>query len=435
MNRKKSRMNNLKWIYTVSSRFARVDRSNKSAATSKLAGLGICFGVMTLIVVMSIMNGFQLSFIDAIIELSSYHIQAEKIVPEKEIAFTELCKQNKDVITVSPFYEAQTLMTSEYGGESPAIVRAIDRDCYKYDKGFKSELTMRSGYFDLEDEGTIILGSKLARNLGVRVGDTVNFFVLSGGSDVSLLSDEREFTVTGVFTSGYTEINSSYCYINLSDGEKYFGTNPQKIYGIKIKDSNHDQKVMSSLKKAFPDAQYKSWREYNKSFFGALRIEKNMLLLLIAIIFVVVGINIYNGMRRLVFERRNEIAVFSAMGARSSDIMSVFIMRGLTTGIKGAFCGVIFGLLISINTDVVFKLVSYIMYGFQYLITAITSPQSLAYVSENASYALYASIPARVMPWEVVMISLFGLASPLFASWFASKNILKLTVAEVLHDE
>ena len=105
----------LKWITRISSRFARVDRKSKSAATSKLATLGICFGVMTLIVVMSIMNGFQLSFIDAIIELSSYHIQAEDLDTSQYDAIKDLCRDNKRFVSVSPFYEAQTLMTSEYG--------------------------------------------------------------------------------------------------------------------------------------------------------------------------------------------------------------------------------------------------------------------------------------------------------------------------------
>lgn len=432
---KNSFLSNLKWIYTVSSRFSRVDRKSKSAATSKLASLGICFGVMTLIVVMSVMNGFQLSFIDAIIDLSSYHIQAENLEQNDVDSINDLCRNTKDFLCISPFLEAQTLMTSEYGRESGAVIRAIDPECYETDKGFRDQLIMKNGYFDLEEENSIILGNKLARNLGARVGDTVNFFVLSGSSDVSLLSSERKFIVTGVFTSGYSELNSTYCYINIRDGKKYFGEKVKPVYGIKISDKDDDAAKITFLKKIFPNGKFKSWREYNKSFFGALRIEKNILLLLVALIFVVVGINIYNGMRRLVFERRNEIAIFSALGATNSNIKSIFIMRGLTTGLIGSVAGVIFGLLISVNTDFFFTAVSFVMYWLQYAFTAITSPEVLSSLSENSTYALYATIPARVFFKEVVMISLFGLASPLFASWFASKNILKLTVAEVLHDE
>ena len=160
-----------------------------------------------------------------------------------------------------------------------------------------------------------------------------------------------------------------------------------------------------------------------------------MLLLLVAIIFVVVGINIYNGMRRLVFERRSEIAILSAIGADNKDIKTIFIIRGLTTGIIGAFAGVILGLLISVNTEFLFNAAAKVMFRFQYIFTAIFNRQNLMYVQENSSYAVYANIPARVFFREVVMIALFGIISPLLASWAASKNVLKMTVAEVLHNE
>ena len=148
-----------------------------------------------------------------------------------------------------------------------------------------------------------------------------------------------------------------------------------------------------------------------------------------------VGVNIYNGMRRLVFERRNEIAILSAIGARSSNIQSVFVMRGFFTGLIGSFSGVILGLLISVNSSFVFITASKIMYSIQYIITAFFNPENLMFVHENSLYAVYAGIDAKIILSEVVMIALFGIAAPLFASWAASKNVLKLTVAEVLHDE
>ena len=426
---------NLKWINAVSKRFARVDRKGRSAATSILATMGICFGVMTLIVVMSVMNGFQMSFIDAIMEISSYHIRATEVSEENESTLYDICKKNKNVLSVTSFYEAQTLMTGKRGRENAAIIRAIQPDVYINDKGFYGQINMLSGSFNLSQQDSIVLASFLARKLGVSVGDTVNLLVLSGGSDVSLFSDDRYFKVTGIFSTGYSEINSSFSFINIADGKKYFGSSSPKIYGIKLKNSNDDVHTISYLEKGLESAKFQSWRDYNKTFFGALRIEKNILLLLVALIFVVVGINIYNGMRRLVFERRSEIAILSAIGAKNSDIKSIFIMRGFTTGVIGSFAGVILGILISINTDFVFNFASDIMFWVQYFFTALFSPKNLMFVQENSTYAVYANIPARMFFSEIVMIALFGLAAPLFASWAASKNVLKMTVAEVLHDE
>ena len=439
-NQKNNFFNSLRWISVVSRRFARVDRKGRSAVTSVLATLGICFGVMTLTVVMSVMNGFQMSFIDSILEVSSYHLRVINVAPEQENALKAACETEKRIRACVPFYEAQALMTGEKGGAVAVNVRAADESIYYKDEGFKKELRMISGSFDFSETDSIILGSTLARNLGVRTGDTVNLLVMSGGSDVDLFSPDRLFTVRGIFTTGYAEINSACAFTGTAAAEKYFGASAKKIWGIKIKNYDKDLGVVASLKKQLglsdsSKTQIQSWRSFNKTFFGALRIEKNMLLLLVALIFVVVAINIYNGMRRLVFERRTEIAVLSALGARKGGIKSIFIMRGFIMGTVGALTGVVLGIIISLNTDVVFTLAAKLMYGIQYLITALTDRQNLQYVQINSSYNLYASIPARLFPGEVTAITLFGVFSPLIASWAASRNVLKLTVSEVLHNE
>ena len=439
-NQKNNFFNSLRWISVVSRRFARVDRKGRSAVTSVLATLGICFGVMTLTVVMSVMNGFQMSFIDSILEVSSYHLRVINVAPEQENALKAACETEKRIRACVPFYEAQALMTGEKGGAVAVNVRAADESIYYKDEGFKKELRMISGSFDFSETDSIILGSTLARNLGVRTGDTVNLLVMSGGSDVDLFSSDRLFTVRGIFTTGYAEINSACAFTGTAAAEKYFGASAKKIWGIKIRNYDKDLGVVASLKKQLglsdsSKTQIQSWRSFNKTFFGALRIEKNMLLLLVALIFVVVAINIYNGMRRLVFERRTEIAVLSALGARKGGIKSIFIMRGFSMGTVGALTGVFLGIIISLNTDVVFTLAAKLMYGIQYLITALTDRQNLQYVQINSSYNLYASIPARLFPGEVTAITLFGVFSPLIASWAASRNVLKLTVSEVLHNE
>lgn len=439
-NQKNNFFNSLRWISVVSRRFARVDRKGRSAVTSVLATLGICFGVMTLTVVMSVMNGFQMSFIDSILEVSSYHLRVINVAPEQENALKAACETEKRIRACVPFYEAQALMTGEKGGVVAVNVRAADESIYYKDEGFKKELRMISGSFDFSETDSIILGSTLARNLGVRTGDTVNLLVMSGGSDVDLFSSDRLFTVRGIFTTGYAEINSACAFTGTAAAEKYFGASAKKIWGIKIKNYDKDLGVVASIKKQLglsdsSKTQIQSWRSFNKTFFGALRIEKNMLLLLVALIFVVVAINIYNGMRRLVFERRTEIAVLSALGARKGGIKSIFIMRGFIMGTVGALTGVVLGIIISLNTDVVFTLAAKLMYGIQYLITALTDRQNLQYVQINSSYNLYASIPARLFPGEVTAITLFGVFSPLIASWAASRNVLKLTVSEVLHNE
>ena len=344
---------------------------------------------MTLIVVMSVMNGFQMEFKDAIMEISSYHIQVRGITDDTEKSFVSWCEGEKDIVSVNPFYEAQSFTVGPSGGQAAALIRALPHDIAERDAGFAREVLMVSGSFSIEDEDEIVLGSSLADSLGARTGSEVTLLALSGGSDVALLSRERRFRVSGIFHSGYADINASYAFNNLEAGKKNFGRSAEKAYGLKLRRESSDAHTIGKINKLFPQLSVVSWRQYNRSFFGVLRVEKNMLMILVLLIFVVVAINIYSGMRRLVYERRSEISIL-ASGA---------------------------------------------MYWTQYFFTLLFSPENAFFVRENPMFMLYASVPARIFPLEVFMIALFGIASPLAASYAASRDVLKMTVAEVLHDE
>ena len=434
-----------KLVLSIARRFSSQDRSSRSSITSRLAAAGICFGVMTLIVVMSVMNGFQMSFIKAIQEISSYHIQIEKLSGENEEDFQNWCQTRKEIKIALPFYQAQTLMCSLASEdsktsavyESPAIIRGLSSKAFYDDLGLRKEIYLLAGSLDLSQGGSILLGNQLAANLRVKVGDRVNLFVLSGSSDVDLFSGQRIFEVKGIFASGYQDINSSLSFINIDDAKAYFGKGAEKIWGIKLENISDVEKEIKVLKKelGLELASVKSWKEFNKSFYGALRIEKNMLLLVVCLIFIVVAINIYNGMRRLVFERKREIAILCALGSEPKTVRAVFIMRGLYIGFIGSSLGLILGLLISFNTDAVFNAASKIVYFLQYIFTAIFNHENLMYVRENSAYALYASIPARIFAGETFLIFAYGILAPLAACFFASRNVLKLSLTEVLHEE
>ena len=432
-----------RWISFVSKRFSSVDRKGRSAVTSFLATLGICVGVMTLIVVISVMNGFQMSFIDSILEISSFHARVQNIPQETENDFFEFCDNNPQILSVTPFYEAQALMAGEKNGTSSVIIRAVPQNIYQYDEGFNKEIILAEGEFDLGEnaqtkysgKNAIVLGYSLANHLGVTVGDTVNLLMLSGSSDVELFSEDRIFTVTGIFSCGYQEINSGYAFISINKAAEYFGKQSKKSYGLKFVHYDREMKIINQIQKNFPDCKADSWRNYNRSFFSALKVEKNMLMFLVALIFIVVAVNIYNGMRRIVFERKSEIAILSALGAKKWGIKAVFIFKGFVSGFFGAIVGMILGIIIAHNSDVVFTILSKIMFFFQYIFTAITEPENLMYIQDNSTYRIYAEIPARIFPKEVAVITLFGIISPLAASWAASKNVLKMTVSEVLRYE
>ncbi|UKI52818.1 MAG: FtsX-like permease family protein [Treponema sp.] len=325
-----------------------------------------------------------------------------------------MCRKSQD-LCITPFYESQGLVVGARNRQSAAVIRAVDPEIREIDSGFGSQVRIVSGKFNLDYPDGIVLGKSLANQLGVTVGSTVNLMALSGGKDVALLSRNRKFTVTGLFDCNFVDIEQSYGFVSLKSAEKYFGKDSSPVYSIKLKNYENDAAVLSEIERKFPDVKVQSWREFNKSFFGALRIEKNILMLLVCIIFLVVGINIYNGMRRLVFERRQEISVLSALGGTKSEIKSIFVMRGFTSGAAGSFIGLALGLLLCVNIKPVFEF--------------------MGFVTKNYMFTVFAQIPAKIIFREVFLITLFGIISPLLASWKASKIVLDTKVAEVLHDE
>ena len=435
MNNKKNIFTSAKWIFDVSKRFSIVDKSGRSAVTSFLSTIGIGLGVMTLIVVISVMNGFQMSFINAIMEISSYHVRVSSVPVEKELELIDFCSSDKDILSISPFYESQALMVNSNGSEAVGIIRAVESDIYQKDIGFKKELQMVYGNFNLDEDNSIVLGYSLAKKLEANVGTKINLLAMAGGKDVALISQNREFTVTGIFECGYIDINESFCFINTNAAKKYFGQSANVVYGIKLNDYQDDSKIISNIKSNFPEVCVESWKSYNRTFFGALRIEKNMLMLFVFIIFIVVGINIYNGIRRLVFERKQEISILSALGGTKDEIRQIFVVRGFTTGLIGACIGVFLGLLICINMNHIFMFISNFLYYCEYIFTFFVNPENVYYVLQNSMYDVYAAIPPKIYFNEVFLIASFGVLTPLIAALSASNSILKMTVVEVLHDE
>ena len=424
-----------KWIYFLSKRFSGVDSSSRLVSTKIFPSLGIGFGVMALIVIISVMNGFQSTSIDTLMEISSHHIRVKTNEKSLEKEFYDFCNSNPNIKTITPFLEAQGLLVGKRGKQQAALLRAIPQSVIYEDLGFANEVDVYSGEFDLETPRAICLGSELAKNLGVTVGDSVSILALSGDSSVDLFSDDRVFVVTGLFFTSNLEINSYYAFIPFDDGKQILGGEQNILYGLKLKDYNKDNVVIHKINENNFNVECQSWRDYNRSIFSALKIEKNVLLILVLLIFIVVGVNIFNGMRRMVFERREEICVLRALGADAKSIKRVFVVQGLSVGLYGAIPGLILGLLLCVRMDVVFSLIGYISYGFQYFFTMIFDPSYAPYLSQNLIYLQYASIPAKVNFIEVFYITMFGVISAVVSSWIASRKIMQFQVSEVLRDE
>jgi lipoprotein-releasing system permease protein len=422
---------NSSWLFFVAGRFGSVDSRGRSALTSLLSSLGIAFGVMALIVILSVMNGFQMGYIESILEVSSFHVRLSGSRGD-----IEKIAALPGVRSVYEFGEAQTLMQGRYDQQQGVLLRSIPDDIMQRDGGFASCVKMESGAFSIDSPRTVVIGYELARMLAVKPGDRVSLVAVSGDSSTDLFPENADLTVTGLFKTGYYEIDSTFSFVSLGTGRALTG-NPARIQAaVKLSDTSRDAPFIASLARDFPLVSAESWRAYNRAFFGALRVEKNMLLFLVVLIFVVVTVNIYNGMRRAVYERREEISVLAALGGEPSRIRYIFLANGLAIGLSGGILGLLAGLLVSVRINSVFVIAEDIVNGFNAFVSALfcLAPESV-FTLFSPEYFYMDEVPVRILFPEVLFIFLFGVLSAAAASYFASRTITKMKSAEVLRYE
>lgn len=422
---------NSSWLFFVAGRFGSVDSRGRSALTSLLSSLGIAFGVMALIVILSVMNGFQMGYIESILEVSSAHVRLT--LPRDEIAKVA---SRPEVRAVYEFGESQTLMLGRYDRQQGVLLRSLPVDIMKRDGGFASSVKMESGSFSVESPRSVVLGYELARMLSVSPGDTVSLVAVSGDSSTDLFPENATLTVTGLFKTGYYEIDSTFAFVSLDTGYALTGKRDNVSAAVKLVDSGKDAPFIASLARDVPAAKAESWRTYNRAFFGALRVEKNMLLFLVVLIFVVVTVNIYNGMRRSVYERREEISVLAALGGKPRQIQRIFLATGFGIGLSGGLLGLLAGLLISVRINSVFALAENIVNGVNAFVAALFAlPPESAFTLFSPEYFYMDAVPVRILFPEVLFVFLFGVLSAAAASWLASRSIARMKPAEVLRYE
>lgn len=420
------------WTAFIARRFATVDSRGRSATTSILATLGIAFGVMALIVILSVMNGFQMGYIESILEVSSSHVQIDGT--QEEI---QAISGMKEVRSTSVYSEAQTLMRGKYDKQMGVLLRFVDPDLARIDAGFASSAHVSDGSFDISQSGTVVLGYYLAYLLGVKVGDTVSILAISGNSSTDVFPDDADLVVTGFIQTGYYEIDSSFAFISNKTGFALSGERGPVLHaGIKLKKLDHDRQFIEKIAALYPSVKAESWRTYNHSFFGALEVEKNVLLLLMVLIFVVVTVNIYNSMRKSVYERREEISVLTSLGAQPSQVQRIFIVGGFGIGLSGGFLGLLAGMFLTVRINSVFALAENLVNGLNIFVSALLGiPDDQAFSIFNPEYFYMSEIPVRMFFPEVLLIFLFGVVSAGCAAWMASHAIAKLKPAEVLRYE
>ncbi|KGE70739.1 ABC transporter permease [Spirochaeta lutea] len=419
------------WVLFIARRFLRTRRREGSISTSLLSIIGIAVGVMALIVVLGVMNGFQVGTIQDILELSSFHVQIRRaggraqVLPESVQAALD---EDPLVRHWFPFTDIQALVQGNFSDLQGMQIRGIDPRDFWQDEVLQDMITLRPGFPDFSRPGTIVLGNELARFLGVKTGDSISVVSISA-ADLDLRNpQEVTLEVAGTLESGYYQYDRNIALVSLQTMRDYLGWDSALSVGIKLRDRyqdrvfiNRSEGLVSLLAKpgGTPEqTQILSWRQMNRAIFGALRVEKGIMFLLVSLIFLVVGVNIFQGLRRIIHERSLDIGMFKAMGARPRQIRRIFVLEGAAIGVLGSSAGTALGLLLGYHINTIVS-------GISALFGGGISPQ-MFFVTR---------IPVHIIPQEVVWVALFGLWSAVFAGLAASRSVLQINPLEALGRE
>jgi lipoprotein-releasing system permease protein len=435
-----------RWIAFVSVRWFSARRESGGGASSLLAASGIAIGVAALVVVLGVMNGFQLGFIDSILEVSSFHVRVEG--DGSELLFskssTEAVAEGLAALpgaaSVLPFAEARCLAETQDGRSFPLAVRAMPDEAPREDPSLMKALGLVGGPGAWPGKGGIFLGAEIARYLGVGAGDEIGILSVSSSEEEGIEAQTAKVRVAGLFRSGYYDFDFGMAVLPFSAASAVFtrGTPPPITYGVKLRDRYADAAFVSKaeVELGIAPARIESWRDFNRAFFGALRTEKTVMMLLVGLIFLVVGVNIFHAMRRAVAEKTEDIAVLKAMGASSRDIGLVFSVDGLAIGAGGALVGLAVGLLVAVNVNEVFRLAEALVNSVAALAARIAGGfggDSFRVFSPQYFYLV--EVPVRVLFPETFFVVAAAIASSMTAAVAAAGRLARLAPAEVLRYE
>jgi lipoprotein-releasing system permease protein len=333
------------------------------------------------------------------------------------------------------------ILRGAQGRQQTAAVRGLPADALEKDRGMGARLAFSEGAFDLGEPDSILLGTELARRLNVRLGDRITLLSVSGFLPGEASPEDSAFTVRGIFDSGFYEYDLGWAFINLELAEKLEGKDRPSL-GIKIKNRWQDARFLARVREITGSvSSLRSWRDYNKAFFSALRTEKLLMFVLVGLIVIVVGLNIFQAQRKAVLERREEIGLLRAVGAADRDLRLIFVWDGIIIGAIGAGLGITLGLLLSYHIGPFFAVLEVLVNGFLSFLNFILGG-FLRSGDIEGNFTIFSpaifyikEIPSRVIPLEVFLIFMFGFLSAVLAAWFASGRVSRTNPAEVLRYE
>ena len=400
----------LGWRYTRAGRATR--RNGFISFISGVSMLGIALGVAALIIVLSVMNGFQKEVRDRMLAVVSHiEIFAPNGAALPDVALTlRQVRAHPQVIGAAPFIATQALLAR---GEDMkgTMVRGID-------PAREPEVTDLA--IDLKNTGLnrlipgefgVVLGGELARSLGVRQGDKVTLVAPSGQvTPAGIVPRLKQMTVVGTFDSGHFEYDSALVLMHIEDAARIFRLEGPSGVRVKLRDLHQAREVAADLAKTLTgELVIRDWTRQNRTWFAAVQMEKRMMFIILTLIVAVAAFNLVSTLVMTVTDKRADIAILRTLGASPQSIMGIFVVQGAMVGVIGTFAGLALGLGIAYNIDVIVP-------ALERLFHASFLPKDIYLISRMPSDPQQADI----VPIAVISLVLAFLAT-LYPSWRASR--------------
>lgn len=378
---------------------------------SGMSVASIALGVAALIIVLSVMNGFQKEVRDRMLSVIPHvEIRASKGALTDVEGVEKVLQAQSDVVAVAPFVEGQGLFSSGAVVRG-AVVKGIDP---AKEPGVSELAQSVSGaeLFDLKPKAfQVILGQALARQLRVHIGDKVALLVPEGNmTPAGLIPRMKQLTVAGYFSSGHYEYDSTYALVNIEDAAALYRTGGPQGLRVKTTDMDRAPQIAAKLVSVLPSGLYATdWSRQNRTWFAAVQVEKRMMGIILFLIVLVGAFGLVSTLVMTVKEKQSDIAILRTLGASRASIMSIFVVEGTIVGLVGVLSGVAAGLLIAENVGAIVSAIES-MLGVEFL------PQEIYFISSMPSDPRMSDIvPIAVLSF------LLSLAATLYPSWRASK--------------
>ena len=383
---------------------------------------GITLGVATLIIVMSVMNGFRAELVNRILGLNG-HLGISSTLAngiDDYETLTSYIAQNPNIMAATPQIESQVLVSAN-NVTIGAVVRGV----------IWSDLAIRAPLWDsitdeiitrFRDNKAILIGKTMARNLNLAQGDSITLLAPKGRSTAfGSIPTRQSFIIGGIFDVGMHEYDSSFVFMPLPAAQKFFSM-PDRVSGIElyINDPDDAPIVKAEMTSILPEkTAVFDWMDRNRNFLNALQVERNVMFLILTLIILVAAFNIISSMIMLVRSKNADIAVLRTMGLGRTSLLKIFLLTGTSIGIIGTIVGSLLGLLFCWNID-----------GIKSFIENLTGSELF-----SAEIYFLSKLPAVVEPAEVGVVIVMTLTLSLLASLYPAWRACAIAPAEVLRYE